>query len=177
VCTDRAVEPRSAAASGRRINLSARQLSDPTLLQTIDDALHTTGASPFWLCFEITESAILRDLAVVDDNLRGIRWRGIELALDDFGTGYASLAYLRDIPVAVLKLDRSFVRNLATSEFDRRLVSGVVGLAHGLHVEVTAEGVEDERQAEILRELGCRRAQGFLYSGAVPASEIDAMLA
>jgi diguanylate cyclase (GGDEF)-like protein len=159
-----------------RINLSARQLADPTLLRTIDDALHVTGASPFWLCFEITESAILRDLAVVDDNLRGIRWRGIELALDDFGTGYASLSYLRDIPVAVLKLDRSFVRNLATSEFDRRLVAGIVGLAHGLHVEVTAEGVEDERQAEILRDLGCRRAQGFLYSGAVPACELDALL-
>ena len=159
-----------------RINLSTRQLAEPTLLRTIDDALQATGASPFWLCFEITETAILRDLAAVDENLRGIRWRGIELALDDFGTGYASLSYLRDIPVAVLKLDKSFVRNLATSEFDRRLVAGIVGLAQGLHVEVTAEGVEDERQAAILRDLGCRRAQGFLFSGAVPPCEIDAML-
>jgi diguanylate cyclase (GGDEF)-like protein/PAS domain S-box-containing protein len=160
-----------------RVNLSTRQLAEVDLLRTIDDAVVSTGASPSWLCFEITETAILRDLAVVDDNLRGIRHRGIELALDDFGTGYASLAYLREIPVAVLKLDRSFVRNIADSEFDRRLVAGVVGLAHGLHVEVTAEGVEEERQAEILRELGCRRAQGFLYSGAVPAAAIDEMLA
>jgi diguanylate cyclase (GGDEF)-like protein/PAS domain S-box-containing protein len=160
-----------------RVNLSTRQLAEAGLLGTIDRALVATGASPSWLCFEITESAILRALPVVDDNLRGIRRRGIELALADFGTGYASLTYLREIPVAVLKLDRSFIRHLADSEFDRRLVAGVVGLAHGLHVEVTAEGVEEETQAEILRELGCRRAQGFLFSGAVPAAVIDTMLA
>jgi EAL domain-containing protein (putative c-di-GMP-specific phosphodiesterase class I) len=160
-----------------RINLSTRQLAEVDLLQTIDEALLATGVDPGRLCFEITETAILRDIPTVDANLQGIHLRGISLAVDDFGTGYASLTYLRQLPISVLKLDRSFVVGIATDDFDRRLVSGVIGLARNLGIMVTAEGVENAQQADMLRALGCRRAQGFLYSKAVSATDIDHLLA
>jgi diguanylate cyclase (GGDEF)-like protein/PAS domain S-box-containing protein len=160
-----------------RVNLSSRQLTEPDLLSVIDDALATTGADPATLCFEITESAILRELPVVDTNLRGIHARGVALAVDDFGTGYASLAFLRSLPVSVLKLDRSFVVAVAEDDLDRRLVGGIIALAAGLGIDVSAEGVEREAQAETLRALGCRRAQGFLFSPAVAPAELDELLA
>ena len=159
-----------------RINLSTRQLAEADLLHTIDAALQTTGVDPGRLCFEITETAILRDIPTVSVNLQGIHERGIALAVDDFGTGYASLTYLRQLPISVLKLDRSFVAGIATDDFDRRLVSGVIGLARNLGIMVTAEGVENPAQADMLRGLGCRRAQGFLYSKAVSAADIDFLL-
>jgi len=140
-------------------------------------AVATTGADPATLCFEITESAILRELPVVDTNLRGIHARGVALAVDDFGTGYASLAFLRSLPVSVLKLDRSFVVAVAENDLDRRLVGGIIALAAGLGIDVSAEGVEREAQAETLRALGCRRAQGFLFSPAVAPAELDELLA
>jgi diguanylate cyclase (GGDEF)-like protein/PAS domain S-box-containing protein len=159
-----------------RVNLSTRQLADADLLATIDDAVATTGVSTAHLCFEITETAILRDIPVVDANLHGIHDRGIALAVDDFGTGYASLTYLREFPISVLKLDRSFVAGIATNSFDRRLVAGVIALAHGLDIMITAEGVEHEEQVDVLRSLGCRHAQGFLFSKAVPAGELERLL-
>jgi diguanylate cyclase (GGDEF)-like protein/PAS domain S-box-containing protein len=159
-----------------RVNLSARQLAEAELLHVIDDALATTGAQPSCVCFEITETAILRDLPVVEANLRGIHERGIALAVDDFGTGYASLTYLRTSPIGILKLDRSFVADVVGDDFSRRLVGGIVALAHGLGIVVTAEGVEERAQADVLRSLGCQRAQGFLYSGALTAADIEPML-
>ena len=165
---------RSARPLVVRINLSTRQLAEADLLDIVDTAMTTSDVDAGWLCFEITETAILRDIPAVARNVHGIHSRGIALALDDFGTGYASLSHLRELPISVLKLDRSFVASIDDNEFDRRLVAGVIALAHGLDITVTAEGVEHERQAEILRSLGCRRAQGFLYSAAVPAEKIDA---
>ena len=165
---------RSARPLVVRINLSTRQLAEADLLDIVDTAMTMSDVDAGWLCFEITETAILRDIPAVARNVHGIHSRGIALALDDFGTGYASLSHLRELPISVLKLDRSFVASIDDNEFDRRLVAGVIALAHGLDITVTAEGVEHERQAEILRSLGCRRAQGFLYSAAVPAEKIDA---
>ncbi len=155
-----------------RFNLSALQLSEAGLLVSIDDALDESGVDPSLLCAEITETALLRDVQAVRRNLLGLRTRGIRVAVDDFGTGYASLTYLRDFPVDVLKLDRSFVSRVAVDDHDYRLVSGVIALAERLQVPVTAEGVEDEVQAGILRELGCQGAQGWLYSRAVPPEDI-----
>lgn len=160
-----------------RVNLSTRQLAENDLLRVVDDALQASGVDPGRLCFEITETAILRDIPTVGTNLQGIHARGIALAVDDFGTGYASLTYLRQLPISVLKLDRSFVVGIAHNDFDRRLVAGVIGLARNLGITVTAEGVEHHEQADMLRELGCRRAQGYLYSRAVSADQIDRMLA
>ncbi|MEZ5141514.1 MAG: EAL domain-containing protein [Acidimicrobiales bacterium] len=161
-----------------RVNLSALQLSDGALLADVDAALTAAGLDPRRLCVEITETALLRDLAAVEQNLRGLRARGIGVAVDDFGTGYASLTYLRQFPVDVLKLDRSFVAGLTdgADERERRLVAGIIALAHRLEIPVTAEGVETDEQARRLRDLGCRSAQGFWCSAAVPPADIEAIL-
>lgn len=158
-----------------RINVSALQLSMPTLLDTIDAALLSSSVRPELLCFEITETALLLQTPTVRANVLGIRDRGIRIAIDDFGTGFASLAYLRDYPVDVVKIDKGFVSNVMTNDVDRRLVAGIVALAREFGVDVTAEGVENEEQADYLRSVGCPSAQGFLFSEAVPANEIDGL--
>jgi diguanylate cyclase (GGDEF)-like protein/PAS domain S-box-containing protein len=159
-----------------RVNASALQLADPGLLPSLDDALAASGLDPGVLCVEITETALLRETTTARDNLDGIRQRGIRIAVDDFGTGYASLTYLRQYPADVLKIDRSFVADITTDEYDRRLVAGIVALSGTLGMTVTAEGVETAEQAAMLREMGCPGAQGYLYSRAVPAREITAHL-
>jgi len=158
-----------------RVNLSALQLAEAGLLDAVDAALDASGLDPGLLCLEITETALLRETSTVRENLDGVRERGIAIAVDDFGTGYASLAYLRKYPVDVLKIDRSFITDLTTDDYDERLVAGIVALAHRLGMSVTAEGVERDTQADLLRELGCESAQGFLFSKAVPPGEIDAL--
>lgn len=155
-----------------RVNLSARQLADHHLLAVVDDALRTTGASPALLSFEISESAMLRDLPAVDANLHGLHHRGIAVAIDNFGTGFASLTALRDFSVTMLKLDPTLVADVATSEVDRRLVAGVVALGRSLGIEVVAKGVEHEAQLAALRDLGCHGGQGYLWSPAVIAEQV-----
>lgn len=159
-----------------RVNVSALQLSLPTLLDTIDHALISSGVRPDLLCLEITETALLRQTPTVRANVLGIRDRGIRIAIDDFGTGFASLAYLREYPVDVVKVDKGFVGNLLINDADRRLVAGIVALAREFGVDVTAEGVENQEQAAYLRSVGCPSAQGFLFSEAVPADQIEALL-
>jgi diguanylate cyclase (GGDEF)-like protein/PAS domain S-box-containing protein len=159
-----------------RVNVSALQLSEPGLLAVLDAALSDSGLDPALLCLEITETTLLRQTTTTRLNLDGIRARGVHLALDDFGTGYASLTYLRQFPVDLIKIDRSFVTHLTTKENDRRIVAGIIALAGSLSIAVTAEGVEHEDQADVLRSLGCPSAQGYLYSRAVPADELTALL-
>ncbi len=100
----------------------------------------------------------------------------MHLALDGFGTGYASLTYLRQFPVDLIKIDSSFVTQLTTNDNDRRIVAGIIALAGSLSIAETAEGVEHDDQAQVLRRLGCPSAQGFLYSRAVPAEQLTALL-
>ena len=159
-----------------RVNLSALQLADAGLLDALDRALAASQLDPSLLCVEITETTLLRETSTVHRNLAGIGDRGIRVAVDDFGTGYASLAYLRDYHVDVLKIDRSFITNITTDEHGRELVAAIVALAHRLRMTVTAEGVEHQAQADLLRTLGCDSAQGFLYSKAVPSRDIDSQL-
>lgn len=160
-----------------RVNLSALELAQPDLLESVDRAVADSGIDPSRLAIEITETALLRDTPRVRESLAGIRQRGIEIALDDFGTGYASLAYLRIYPIDLIKIDRSFIGNITTDAVDARLVAGIVALAEILGVAVTAEGVERRDQADLLQQLGCGRAQGYLYSRAVPPDEISDLLA
>ena len=161
---------------GVRVNVSAMQLAEAGLLQAVDEALSRSGLEPSLLCIEITETALLRRTATAASNLTGLHERGIALALDDFGTGYASLTYLDVYPVDVIKIDRSFVSGDSIHNGDYQLVAGILALAEKLDMSVVAEGVERTDQAERLCQLGCRRAQGWLFSKAVPASEFARMI-
>ena len=155
---------------------SALQLAEAGLLPTLDDALTASGLDPALLCIEMTESALLRQNPTARDNMVGIHARGVGIAVDDFGTGYASLTYLHQYPVDVIKIDRSFISDPTTPDRARRLVAGIIALAKILGITVTAEGVEHPDQAAYLRQMGCPTAQGFLYSPAVPPDQATDLL-
>lgn len=150
------------------VNISARQLADSGLLGVIESALASSGLAPDRLVLEITETALLQDLATALEVLAGCRERGIRISIDDFGTGFAGFGYLRDLPVDEIKIDRSFVAGLGGQGFDAAIVGGIVHMARGLELRTTGEGVETEAQAQVLADLGCDQAQGFLWSPAVP---------
>ena len=159
-----------------RVNMSALQIAKADLLPTLDDTLTTSGVVPSLLCIEITETVLLRQSDTARDNLAGIHERGVRVAIDDFGTGYASLTYLNQYPIDVIKIDRSFVTDATLPGNDHRLVAGIISLATTLGITVTAEGVEHVEQAALLRTMGCPSAQGFLYSPALPAEQITPLL-
>jgi diguanylate cyclase (GGDEF)-like protein/PAS domain S-box-containing protein len=158
------------------VNISARQFAEPDLLECLTAVLGETGMSPEYLMLEVTESVVMENpnrAAVTLDALHGL---GIGLAVDDFGTGYSSLSYLKRFPFHMLKIDRSFVMDIPRDADVMTIVEAVVGLAHSLKLEVTAEGVESVEQLEFLRGLGCDHVQGFLVSRPVPASGMEALL-
>ena len=160
------------------LNLSTRQLSEQGLSKRVEALLDRHGLTPggVALCLEITESFLLEDPLATGTVLDELRALGVRLAIDDFGTGYSSLSYLRRFPLDALKIDRSFVSGLGVDPDSRAIASAIVELAHALGLEVVAEGVEEEVQLEVLVELGCDRAQGYLFSRAVPAPELWAVL-
>jgi diguanylate cyclase (GGDEF)-like protein len=159
-----------------RVNVSARQLAEGGLLNAVDDALSTSRLDPNRLCLEITETALLSETTIARDNLAGIHERGVQIAIDDFGTGYSSLTYLHRYPIDALKIDQSFITGLREANHDYRLVGALIAMAKYLQLRVTAEGVEDEIQADCLRSLHCAGAQGYLYSQAVPPEQINTIL-
>jgi len=151
-----------------KVNLSAHQLT-PDLPGFVSDVLAETGLPAARLCFELTESALMRDPQGSITVLEALRAQGVGLAIDDFGTGYSSMLYLKRLPVTLLKIDQSFVAGLPDGRHDRAIIRAIVELASSLAIDVTAEGVETEEQLEALLDLGCRRAQGFLLGRPVPA--------
>ena len=159
-----------------RVNMSTLQIAMPGLLSTLDRALAASGLDPGLLCIEITETVLLRQSAIARDNIAGIHERGASIAIDDFGTGYASLTYLNHYPIDVIKIDRSFIADITLLGHNHRLVAGIIALATLLGITVTAEGVERPAQVELLRQMGCPSAQGFLFSRALPADEITPLL-
>jgi EAL domain-containing protein (putative c-di-GMP-specific phosphodiesterase class I)/GGDEF domain-containing protein/integral membrane sensor domain MASE1 len=157
------------------LNVSALSL-DPDLPDRLVDACGRNGVPPQAVRLEVTETALGKE-GVVHDVLGEVRERGCQVALDDFGTGYATLARLHLLPIDVLKLDRSFLPSITIDEQGRALVSLVLGLAELLHMDVVAEGVESWAQRQVLVDLGCRRAQGYLYSRPASPASIAALLA
>ena len=153
------------------VNVSARQLSDPGLADTVRQSLADSGLAPHRLILEITETALMQDLSTALEVLVACRGQGVRISLDDFGTGFAGFGYLRELPVDEVKIDRSFIDGLSTNGSGAAIVTGIVQMARGLGLQTTGEGVETSRQARILTELGCDRAQGFLWSPAVPATD------
>jgi diguanylate cyclase (GGDEF)-like protein/PAS domain S-box-containing protein len=154
-----------------RVNLSARQITQPDLVEVVVGALDESGLDPSALCLEITETALMADVATSVDVLSKLRDLGIVVAVDDFGTGYSSLSYLKRFPVDVLKIDRSFVEALGADDDATAITHAILSLGQALGLCVVAEGVETRRQLAVLRELGCERAQGFLFSPAVPPEQ------
>lgn len=161
---------------GVSVNLSPRQLTDPALIQSVRAALAATGIAPSTLRLEITETTIVEDLARATSTLESISELGVGLVIDDFGTGYSSLTYLKQLPIICIKIDRSFVTDICADPADRAIVAAVSELTEKLGICAVAEGVETPAQLAAVRELGCTLIQGYHYSPALPAPELDAWL-
>jgi diguanylate cyclase (GGDEF)-like protein len=158
------------------VNLSARQLGQPDLVDVVVDVLDETGMDPARLSLEITESTVLEDTESALGTLEALKGQGVRISLDDFGTGYASLALLKRLPVDELKVDRSFVTGLGRDPQDSPIVSTVVRLAAALGLVAIAEGVETTTQVEELRRVGCRYAQGYYFARPQPAERMTRLL-
>jgi len=158
------------------VNISALQLRQKDFVDSVLDAISEfEGNSPL-IDLEITESVLVDDIDESTRKLQALRRAGVEVSVDDFGTGFCSLSYLARLPVDTLKIDRSFVVRMHDAGYPRNIVAMIVSLAHTLGLRVVAEGVEDDQQVRLLRELGCDQIQGFFVSRPVPAEEVDQLL-
>lgn len=158
------------------VNISARQFQHPDFVSLVQRTLRDTGLPAEKLELEITESAVMQDAEKTIATLNSLHALGVTLSIDDFGTGYSSLSYLKRFPLAKLKVDQSFVRNLTTSANDAAIARSVILLGHSLNLVVIAEGVETEAQLAWLRNQHCEEMQGYLFSRPVPAMEFEALL-
>jgi len=159
------------------INVSGHQFRRGDLQNLVNETLSSTGLDAGQLDLEITESVLMEDATRAIGVLHGLRDHGLRIAVDDFGTGYSSLAYLKRFPVDALKIDRSFLRDIASSPSDAAIVQALLTLAGSLGLEVIAEGVETAVQKQLLEEMGCRIMQGFLFDKPMPAEELMSRLA
>jgi len=158
------------------VNVTGRWLKDANFVRSIDRFLSAAGLPPTALELELTEEILLSDVQANADILHALREWGIEIALDDFGTGYSSLSYLRTLPIDLLKIDQSFVRNLENSRNDTAIVSAMISLGHNLDLKVVAEGVETEAQHSFLRQAGCDIIQGYLVAKPQPEADFLAWM-
>jgi diguanylate cyclase (GGDEF)-like protein len=158
------------------VNVSARQLDEDGLLNDVQEALRCNGLDPQKLTLEITETALMRDPQLTSKQLHAIKQLGVRIAIDDFGTGYSSLAYLSQFPADALKIDRSFISEIATSRESDALIHTLVQLGKSLDIETLAEGIEEESQLEALRLEDCDSGQGFWFSRPLEASALEPFL-
>jgi len=158
------------------VNVSPRQLDSPGIVNDIIEALGASGLDPHRLVVEITESTLMRDPASTVERISKLKALGISVAIDDFGTGYSSLAYLRRFPVDILKIDRTFIASMASSERSSALVHTLVQLGKSLGLDTVAEGIEEQQQLEQLRDEQCDTGQGFLYAKPLSPRELEVFL-
>jgi predicted signal transduction protein with EAL and GGDEF domain len=158
------------------VNLSPVQFKNPSLVSSVKEALRASGLPAQRLELEITESVLLQNSEATLSVLHELRGFGVKISLDDFGTGYSSLSYLRSFPFDKIKIDRSFVNELATRDDSMAIVRAVTGLGKSLGIITTAEGVETDAQFDLLRREGCTQAQGYLFSRPRPAADVENML-
>jgi diguanylate cyclase (GGDEF)-like protein/PAS domain S-box-containing protein len=158
------------------VNLSPRQFAQEGLVETISALLQRSGLHPAMLEIEITESLMMADVEQAVATLTGLKRLGVHVSVDDFGTGYSSLAYLKRFPVDVLKIDRSFVRDIASDASDAAIVAAIISLAHSLDLSVVAEGVEQQAQMTYLASCGCDTVQGYMVSPPMRAEAMDRFL-
>ena len=158
------------------VNLSPRQFLNDHLLQDIDEVLQETGMPAHLLQLEITESMVMQNVSRAITLLDEIQSRGIRLAIDDFGTGYSSMSLMKQFPIDTIKIDRSFVKELALNAEDRAIATAIISMGKALGLTVVAEGVETPEQNQFLREHACDELQGYLFSRPVSAEAITALL-
>jgi diguanylate cyclase (GGDEF)-like protein len=159
------------------VNVSARQFHDIGIVDDVDAALEDSGLPAHLLELEITESTAMRDVEHSVRTLAQLREMGVRVSIDDFGTGYSSLSYLKRFPIDTVKIDRSFVRDVASDQDDAAIVAAIIALAKSLTMTTVAEGVETETQLEFLRQHDCQSFQGFIFSRALPPRELEELLA
>jgi len=158
------------------VNMSPRQFLRPGVTSMVTRILRETGLEPRYLDLEITESLVMKDVTGSIATMHALKGIGIKLSIDDFGTGYSSLSYLKQFPIDQLKIDKSFLREIATSEEDAAITLAIIAMAHSMRLTVIAEGVEDETQLAFLRANQCDEIQGYYLSRPVPAHKIPALL-
>jgi len=158
------------------VNVSSRQFRGLSLFDTVVGILDETGMPPTGLELEITENLLMADIPEVIDGLHRLDDLGISLSVDDFGTGYSSLSYLRRFPVSVLKIDKSFVKDVATDSDNATLVEAIITMGRSLKLEIVAEGVETVAQMGFLRQRGCDYAQGYYYSRPAPTADFRRLM-
>lgn len=158
------------------VNFSSLQFQDPQLVDRVAAILQKTGFDPQRLDIEITESAFMKDIALAQRSIEELHRLGISLSLDDFGTGYSSLSYLRQLPFDRIKIDRSFVTGIQENTENQKLVTGILSLAQGLSLDVTAEGIETADELAFLQAAHCQLGQGYVFARAVSADEVNWLL-
>jgi diguanylate cyclase (GGDEF)-like protein/PAS domain S-box-containing protein len=175
-CRQLALWQRTKPTMTLAVNLSVRQMLAPDIVGLIRDVLARTGVRPGSLCLELTESLFMGDVEYFGRTLAALKGLGVQLAMDDFGTGYSSLSYLKRFPFDSVKVDRSFVDGLGTDPHDSGLVAAIIAMADALGLDVTAEGVETQDQLAQLKDLNCRRAQGYYLARPMPAADLTELI-
>jgi EAL domain-containing protein (putative c-di-GMP-specific phosphodiesterase class I) len=159
------------------VNVSGRQLEEPTFVDDVRGALWLSGLAPQTLLLELTESTIVRQSEVARERLLALKESGVQLAIDDFGTGYSALSYLQHFPIDVLKIDKSFVDGVARGGAQGTLARTIIALGEALSLRTIAEGIEHEEQRSCLQAMGCDCGQGYYFAHPLPADGIDRYLA
>jgi diguanylate cyclase (GGDEF)-like protein/PAS domain S-box-containing protein len=162
--------------SSMAVNLSVKQLTDDTLVTTVQEVLKETGIAPYNLDMEITESMLMENMETAVEQLSALRDLGISISIDDFGTGYSSLGYLKSLPVHIVKVDRSFVQDIPQDTDDMAITAAVIAMAHKLNYKVVAEGIETVEQLHFLEGCQCDYGQGFFFSRPLPEDQLNAFL-
>lgn len=158
------------------VNISARQLVSPGLAKTVTEVIERTGIAPDQLCLEVTETALIDQPEIAIANLESLLELGIDIALDDFGTGHASLTYLRTLPITHIKIDRSFTAGLGSNPSDTTITEFTIALAHGLELQVIAEGIETQTQLDLLKHMNCDLGQGYHLGRPLAPHQLEADL-
>jgi EAL domain-containing protein (putative c-di-GMP-specific phosphodiesterase class I) len=158
------------------VNLSVKDLEQESLATDCEALLKESGLPPSAVRFEITESALMKDIDTAINTMNALTELGFVLALDDFGTGYSSLKYLKEFPIEIIKIDRGFVMDIGIDNNDEAIIDSIIVMANSLGMKCIAEGVETEEQLAFLTERNCTWIQGYLFSRPVPAAEATALL-
>ncbi len=158
------------------VNVSAKQFRQDDFVTRVRDAVQRHTINPNLLKLELTESMLLENIEDIIATMNGLKEIGVSISLDDFGTGYSSLQYLKRLPIDQLKIDQSFVRDIAVDSSDKAIVSTIIAMSHSLNLDVIAEGVETDEQRQFLFSSGCSHYQGYLFGKPVPIAQFEVQL-